>query len=254
MRRIIVFGGYGVFGSQAARVLANWDMPLTIAGRDLAAAEEFARTLGGDCSAVAANLTQTHNCRAALAGHAVALNCAGPLSGHCEPLLNTCLQAGVHYADIIDDRRHAAVVRSFGGKFQQRGLAAVYGCSSLPGISGALALLAKEKATPQVHRVRVTLFIGNNNPKGQAAVWSLVEGLGETIAAPQGTLYGFCDREVVQLPAPFGRRGVFNFESPEYDLFPSLLGQCRGCESRLRAAAGDLQSRIAGKMWCWLWS
>jgi hypothetical protein len=43
------------------------------------------------------------------------------------------------------------------------------------------------------------------------------------IAAPQGTLLGFRDREVVPLPPPFGRRGVFNLESPEYDLFPSLL-------------------------------
>jgi hypothetical protein len=35
---------------------------------------------------------------------------------------------------------------------------------------------------------------------------------------------GFRDREVVSLPEPFGPRAVFNFESPEYDLFPDLLG------------------------------
>jgi hypothetical protein len=70
----------------------------------------------------------------------------------------------------------------------------------------------------------VTLFIGNNNPKGQAAVRSLLAGLGRPIAAPQGTLRGFRDRDVVPLPPPFGPRGVFNFDSPEYDLFPSLLG------------------------------
>jgi hypothetical protein len=29
---------------------------------------------------------------------------------------------------------------------------------------------------------------------------------------------------VVPLPEPFGPRGVFNFDSPEYDLFPELLG------------------------------
>ncbi len=70
----------------------------------------------------------------------------------------------------------------------------------------------------------MTLFIGNHNPKGQAAVRSLVGGLGRPIAAPQGTLRGFRDREVVPLPFPFGLRGVFNFDSPEYDLFPALLG------------------------------
>ena len=70
----------------------------------------------------------------------------------------------------------------------------------------------------------MTLFIGNKNPKGWAAVRSLLAGLGQPIVAPQGTVRGFRDREVVSLPAPFGRRAVFNFESPEYDLFPLLLG------------------------------
>src|SRR5262249_24838128 len=72
--------------------------------------------------------------------------------------------------------------------------------------------------------MRVTLFIGNRNPKGKAAVASLLSGLGSPIKAPQGTVWGFRDREVVPLPPPFGRRGVFNFESPDYDLFPTLLG------------------------------
>jgi len=72
--------------------------------------------------------------------------------------------------------------------------------------------------------VRVTLVIGNNNPKGYAAVRSLLAGVGRPIATPQGTLFGFRNREVVSLPPPFGRRGVFTFDSPEYDLFPSLLG------------------------------
>jgi hypothetical protein len=84
----------------------------------------------------------------------------------------------------------------------------------------------------------VTLFIGNKNPKGQAAVGSLVAQLGRPIAAPQGELRGFRNREVVPLPPPFGDRAVFNFQSPEYDLFPSLLGAKSvavkvGFESRL---------------------
>src|SRR5205823_4612010 len=71
---------------------------------------------------------------------------------------------------------------------------------------------------------RVTLFVGNDNAKGDAAVRSVLGGLGRPIAAPQGTLLGFRDREVVPLPPPFGPRGVFNFDTPEYDVFPSLLG------------------------------
>jgi hypothetical protein len=103
----------------------------------------------------------------------------------------------------------------------------VWGCSSLPGISGALAIHALQQGTTPVERVRVSLFIGNHNPKGLAAVTSLVSGLGRPIRAPQGTLLGFHDREIVPLPPPFGRRAAYNFDSPEYDIFPELLGGAR---------------------------
>jgi hypothetical protein len=221
--RVIIFGGYGVFGSQVARLLTAEGTPLTIAGRDLSRAEACARDLGGDCRARSVDITRRASCRSTLDGHAVAVNCAGPFRGFDSTLLEACLEVGCHYTDIADDRGYTALVRSFDERFRERGLAAVYGCSSLPGISGSLALEALAASNSPVERVRVTLFIGNRNPKGQTAIRSLLAGLGKPIAAPQGTLLGFHDREVVPLPAPFGKRAVFNFEAPEYDLFPSLL-------------------------------
>ena len=81
MSRVIIFGGYGVFGAQAARLLAAEGTPLTIAGRDLHSAEACARSLGGDCRARSADVTCLDSCRAALEGHTVAVNCAGPFHG-----------------------------------------------------------------------------------------------------------------------------------------------------------------------------
>lgn len=224
MNRVLVFGAYGVFGSQVCRELARRGVPLTVTGRDGAKAEQFAKTLPGEVRSCAADLTRVDSCREALAGHAVAVNCAGPFNTLGTTLLDACLDTGCHYADIADDRSYTAMVRGYDQRFRDRGLAAVYGCSSLPGISGALALQLSDGLSAAVERARVTLFIGNHNPKGLAAIGSLVVGLGRPITAPQGTLRGFRDREVVSLPPPFGRRAVFNFDSPEYDLFPALIG------------------------------
>jgi hypothetical protein len=98
----------------------------------------------------------------------------------------------------------------------------------------------------------VTLYIGNSNPKGRAAVEALLRGLGRPIQAPQGILQGFRDREVVPLPEPFGPRGVFNFNSPEYDLFPALLGVTAvtvkvGFELRLATYALALLAVLPGR-------
>jgi hypothetical protein len=221
----VIFGGYGVFGAQVARELARMGFALTIAGRDAARAEAFARQLGPTHRGVAVDTSRLESCRAALHQKAIAVNCAGPFGACGSALLDACLEAGCHYADIADDRAYAALVRSYDARFRQRNLAAVYGCSSLPGISGALALAARDQGPAIAPSLaRVTLFIGNDNPKGRAAIASAVRVLGKPIRAPQGTLTGFGDREMVPLPPPFGRREVFNFESPEYDLFPELLG------------------------------
>src|SRR5262249_20477301 len=184
--RAILFGGYGTFGAQVAAELAAWDLPVTIAGRSRARAEELARSLGPQHRAGEVDLKDAASCRQALAGHAVAVNCAGSLVEMGSPLLDACLETGCHYADIAVERPHTAWVRAHHERFRERGLAAVYGCSSLPAISGALALHAAAGRPDKPWRARVTLFIGNDNPKGRNAIASLVQILGKSIQAPQG--------------------------------------------------------------------
>jgi hypothetical protein len=220
----VVFGGYGTFGSIVAHELARASVPVTVAGRDGARAEALARRLGPAHRGMGADVTDPESCRRALRGRAMAVNCAGPFAALGPALLEACLEEGCHYADIADDRRYATLVRGHAERFRQRRLTAVCGCSSLPCISGALALAARSALPAPPERARVTLFVGNANAKGVGAIRSVVELLGKPIRTPQGTVRGFCDRQVAPLPAPFGPRGVYNFESPEYDLFPDLLG------------------------------
>jgi hypothetical protein len=222
MNSILIAGGYGVFGSRIARELR--DFPLTIAGRHWAKASRFAATLGTNARGIAMDVRDLESCRKAFAGHCLVIHAAGPFAGQGTCVLEACLESKSHVIDIADDRDYVARVRSFHDRFAAAGLVAAYGCSSLPGISGALAtrLRAQSPATPV--RIRVTLFIGNRNAKGEAAVRSVFRILGRTIKTPGGPMPGFGDPEPINLPAPWGQRVVFNFDSPEYDLFPRLFG------------------------------
>jgi hypothetical protein len=257
MNRVIVFGGYGVFGSHIARALVEQGIPTTIAGRDPVRADQFACSLGDRARGKGADLGSMQSCLDAIQGHAVAVHAAGPFGALDDTLLKACAASQCHYVDIADDRGYAAKVLGLSALFSERGLAAVYGCSSLPGISGALGLLAYEGATSPVSRVRSTLFIGNRNPKGIAAIRSLLGGLGQPIAAPQGTLRGYRDREVVELPPPFGGRGVFNFDSPDYDLFGPLFDAKEvvvkvGFELRTATYAFAALSYLGARRGAWL--
>jgi hypothetical protein len=220
---IVIFGGYGTFGAHAARALVAAGLPVRIAGRDATRAVSFAATLGPEHEGIAADADDPASCVRALAGTRVAVSCAGPFSKLRSALPAACLETGVHYVDIADDRAWTARLRARDGEFRERGLTAAVGCSSLPGISGALAVLAAARL-PKVRRARITLFIGNRNPKGDAAVRSAAAQLGRRFSVPQGSLRGFHGREIVLLPPPFGPRGVYDWESPELDLFPALIG------------------------------
>jgi hypothetical protein len=224
MTSLVLFGGYGVFGLEVAREVARRGLGVTIVGRDRTRAEAAAEALGGAHRGLGGNIADLDACRVALRDAVVAVNCAGPIPGPGDGLLRACVEAGCHYVDIVDDRAHAARVREWGARFGQAGLCAAYGCSSLPGLSGALALAAAEGMARPVMRARVSLFVGNDNPKGLGAIRSLAAGLGRVIEAPQGRLRCFGDREVLILPPPFGPRAFFDLESPEYDLFPEMVG------------------------------
>jgi uncharacterized protein YbjT (DUF2867 family) len=221
---IVVFGGYGTFGAHAARALAAAGLPVRIAGRDGPAAERCAAGLAGSGhEGIAADADDALSCARALAGARVAVHCAGPFAARSLALPEACLAAGAHHVDLADDRQWFRRLATLDGRFRERGLAAVAGASSLPGISGALAIAAARRL-PAVGRARITLFIGNRNPKGEAAVRAARGQLGRPFRAPQGELRGLRGREVVRLPSPFGRRAVCDWESPELDLFPPLLG------------------------------
>jgi hypothetical protein len=253
---IAVFGGYGTFGAHASRALAATGRPLRVAGRDGERAQAFADALGDRHEGIAADASDPTSCARALAGVRVAVSCAGPFSALGTALPESCLTAGVHYVDIADDRAWHAQLRSWDRRFRERGLTAAVGCSSLPGISGALAVLAAKRLRA-VEKGRITLLIGNRNPKGEAAVRSAAAQLGKIFPAPQGLLRGLAGREIVDLPPPFGARAVQDLESPELDLFPILLGAREvrvkvGFELRLAhnsiAALARLGPRLGGHL------
>lgn len=218
-----MFGGYGTFGTHIARELAASGLRVTIAGRTRQRAERAARMLGDAHQAIVADVGQSASCREAIEDHHVAVNAAGPFSKFETTLLDACLDAGCHYVDIADDRAYVARVRERSRDFEMAGRTAAYGCSSLPGISGALAsVLGKTIAVPVDH-ARITLFIGNRNAKGKGAVQSAAATIGQPIEAPQGELVGFGGLERVPLYPPFGNRRTLNFNSPDYDLLPDLV-------------------------------
>jgi short subunit dehydrogenase-like uncharacterized protein len=253
-KRAMVFGGYGTFGTRVCEELAARGLEVSIVGRDSTRANRLASRLAATGAVVRSFVADaTLPDVGMLRAHHVIANCAGPFSVLGTTLAEACVVAGVPYVDLSDDRAQVAAVCALDGQFRARGIAAMPACSSLPAISGALALLLRASRRDPPQRANLTLFIGNKNPKGTAAIRSAVGVIGRPIAAPQGTLRGFSNSGEVVLPPPFGRRRAYVFESPDYDVLPALLGvealEARvGFELPLAGAGFALLSKL-GSNW-----
>jgi hypothetical protein len=233
--------------------LARRGHAVTVAGRDPQRARAFAGELTGQRhGAVQADAREIASSREAVQGAAAAVLCAGPFAHMPTAVAEAALAERVHYVDIADDRDYIRRLREYHDRFAAAGLCAAYGCSSLPGLSTALGMELRAARPEPPASARVTLFIGNRNPKGEAAIRSLVGQLGRPVSTPEGPSRGFGDGEVVPLPPPFGSRRAYTFDGPEYDLFPPLLGVARvsvkvGFELRAATAALALLARAGSR-------
>ena len=214
MTTIAVLGGYGTFGARVSRELARRGHHVIVGGRDVQRGFDLAQTLaGGPHEAVRVDLGEGESCRRAVRGASVVAVCGGPFSAIGDAPARAALAVGAHYVDIADDAGYIRRLRSLDADFVRLGRCAAFGCSSLPAVSSALALsLLDDGERPSA--ARVTLFIGNDNPKGAASVRAMVERLE----------HGFRDGVRIAFPAPIGARMAYTFPTAEQDLFPTLLG------------------------------
>jgi len=189
-QRIIVAGARGVFGALLASELRARGYEVVATTRD---------TLDlGNLDAVAA-----------IARGAFAFACAaGPFQQLDRALVHVVVESGAHWLDIADDAQWFFDLlddRALDALARSRGVGVMPGLSSLPAISGALL----PRVLP-ADRVTITLFIGNDNPKGAAAIAS-----GAALHSP--------DRELLRRERGIDARVRVRFEMPGARLAMQVL-------------------------------
>lgn len=212
--RVLIAGGSGVFGRLLAReLLRTTSVDLTLAGRDLAAADAACRALGAPdrTSAMALDLGDPESVTRAARGCVAVACAAGPFQELSRELPMAAVLAGAHWVDIGDDDGWVVPIlddTTLDAATREAGLAVIPGLSTVPAISGALARWGRERL-PGAERARVTLFIGNRNAKGAGAIASALSG-------------GF--GRPIRVDLPFGRRLAYRGRSPDTELLRRDLG------------------------------
>jgi hypothetical protein len=205
MKTLLVLGATGVLGRRIVALAARLIPDARVLRGSRRATPE------GDPDTRVVDVHNADSARQALAGVQVVINAVGPFEYDPAPLLRGCAEAGCHYVDIAEVPEFIAEVERLAARHS---VAAVSGCSTVPGLVEVLA--QPWSGRDEVRRVRILLGMGTANPVSPTLLYSLLMPLGSR--APDGSRYygrlvrkrlqGLPARLYGRFPSPFDRDGI----------------------------------------------
>lgn len=227
--RILVIGGYGVFGARLARRLARHaDIETIVAGRSLAKAEAHCARFGGRAAVIDTNgdlATAFAEWRPT-----VVVDAAGPFQLYGEDpyrVARAALAADADYLDLADDAAFVAGVEALDTAARAANRAAIAGCSSVPAISAA-AVTALAQDLAHIDAISSVILPGNRAPRGRSVVRAILAQVGRPIrvmrAGTWQTVRGWTTvhrlRPAIAGVAPLRPRHASPIGAPDLELFP----------------------------------
>ena len=142
--RILIIGGYGVFGARLVELLAGYaDLTVIIAGRSLARAEALATRTRARATLVPAAVDRNGD----LAGQISALSpdlvvdASGPFQNYgAAPyrVVEAAIALGVNYLDLADGSEFVNGITAYDAQARERGIYVLAGASSFPVLTAAV--------------------------------------------------------------------------------------------------------------------
>jgi hypothetical protein len=185
MRRILVLGGYGTFGGRIVRLLAaQRRFAIICAGRSLARAEAFVRTLG-DPAITAAALDRDTVDAETLKRHDpwLVIDASGPFQGAAGlrySIVRAAIGIGANYIDIADALDFVAGIDRFDAEAKTRNLTVIAGASSVPTLSSAV-VEELTKDFDQTLEIEIAISSSNQASLGRSVNAALLSYTGKPI-------------------------------------------------------------------------
>lgn len=221
IKRVLIIGGYGNFGSFIARGLAQ-DASLTviIAGRSKDKAKALAESLNAEWAVVDIHKNLAENLK--IITPDIVIHTSGPFQGQDYDVASACIQQGCHYIDLADGRHFVDGITTLDAMARGKGVLAVSGASSVPCLTSALVNHYKDEfQTLEMLDYGITTAQKTNC--GLATTAAILSYTGKPfktlIDDRTQAVYGWQTLHARKYPA-LGWRLLGNCEAPDLALFP----------------------------------
>lgn len=230
--RVLIVGGYGVFGGRLAQLLRqDEDIELLIAGRSLHKARAFCRQHGG----IPAHFDRDGPLLAQLRrlGPQVVVDAAGPFQQYGNDpyrLARATVAVGAHYLDLADDAAFVEGIAQLDASAQAAGVTVLSGVSSVPCLSSA-AIEQLRRGLGRIEYIETVILPGNRAPRGLSVVRAIVSQAGRPLRVWRGDVWqhvpAWGDLGRVRLSTATRRldaRWASTIGAPDLALFPARYG------------------------------
>lgn len=141
--KILILGGYGVFGGRLAELLCDISqMEIVICGRNSARASEFCQSCEGNSSLKPLQLDRNDIEQALRKVRPdIVVDATGPFQDYSDNpylVIEACIEMGVHYLDFADSADFVLGISQFDAKARQSGVFVLSGASSFPVLTAAV--------------------------------------------------------------------------------------------------------------------
>ncbi|GAA2118216.1 saccharopine dehydrogenase family protein [Actinomadura alba] len=204
MERIVVLGGYGAVGREAATALAEWcPGAVVVAGRDPAKA----RTVAGAAS-LRVDLSDDADLERALDGADAVLMC---VERDNVRIARACVERGVHYVDVSASYDVLVAIETLDELAAEHSATAVLSVGLAPGVTNLLARHCAERSGGA--DVRIGVLVGMGERHGPASIEWTLDGFARVGPSSQ-----------MDFPQPYGTRTVHRFPFSDQQTLPGTLG------------------------------
>ena len=170
-RPFLVYGATGYTGNLIAREAARRGLRPILAGRSPDRLEPLARELGFDWRSFPLD-------RPDLSGCALVLHCAGPFIETMRPMVDACLEAGVHYLDITGEIPVFEAVYARDAEAKTRGIALIPGVGFDVVPTDAIASLLSRRL-PDATELQLAFSTSRGSSISPGTLQTMVESIGE---------------------------------------------------------------------------
>ena len=219
MTQILILGGRGRIGSSVAQdLITHTTAKITVTGRQVTTEVASLQQAESRIQFLALDLADQAGLRKAIASHNLVIHCAGPFVYRDANVLKTCIEEGINYLDVSDNRAFTRKALACNEAASAAGVTAIVNTGIFPGISNSMVRRDVEELD-EAEKIHLSYVVSGSGGAGITVMRTTFLGLQQPFEAwidnKWQTVKPYSEREKVKFPAPYGDAGVYWFDMPE---------------------------------------